>query len=361
MRAACVVVVLTLSLSTVAAFGTPVSAQAEIALEAVAKRDQLIADQETLLNAYRCVFNVDTHAVPGGCSSGQPTQGPTQPGVFVGTPTQQDIDLRDNLIAEQEALLNVYRCQHSIDTELVPTGCPDSQTTQLGSASTYTAIAVGRWLLCAINTEGAITCWGFTASGITDAPEGTYTAIAIGSGHNAHSCAINTDGTITCWGENHFGQADPPEGTYTAISAGDWHSCAISTDHTATCWGENGLGQADAPEGTYTAISAGGGHSCAISTDGTISCWGTNNSGEADPPEGTYTAISAGYYHSCAIRADQTIACWGNNDFGQIDAPEGTYTTTAAGYSHSCAIRTDQTIACWDWTSNTPTGVSWTA
>ena len=132
MRATCVVVVLTLFLSAVVVAGGPVSAQTAVPAEDIAVRDQLIAEQETLLNAYRCVFNVDTRVVPGGCASGQPAQGPTQPGVFVGTPTQQDIDVRDTLIANQEALLNVYRCQHGIDTELVPSGCPDSQTTQLG-------------------------------------------------------------------------------------------------------------------------------------------------------------------------------------------------------------------------------------
>ncbi len=87
----------------------------------VALRDQLIANQENLLNTYRCRFNVDVGAVPGGC----PNPDQVTPGVAPQNPTQQDIDVRDGLIANQEALLNVYRCRFDVDTEIVPGGCVD--------------------------------------------------------------------------------------------------------------------------------------------------------------------------------------------------------------------------------------------
>ncbi len=100
----------------------------------VAERDTLIAAQENLLNTYRCMFGVDTAAVRGGC----PDPDRIQPGTAPQNPSQQDIDARDTLIAAQEALLNVYRCQHNIDTQLVPGGCPRtgfSQTAQEGRLS----------------------------------------------------------------------------------------------------------------------------------------------------------------------------------------------------------------------------------
>ena len=50
----------------------PSSATAQNWRDEVAKRDQLIAAQENLLNAYRCRFQVDIGAVKGGCSGGQP-------------------------------------------------------------------------------------------------------------------------------------------------------------------------------------------------------------------------------------------------------------------------------------------------
>ena len=88
-------------------------------VEDVTQRDQLIANQENLLNTYRCLFGVDVDVVPGQC----PNPDPVSPGVAPDSPTQQDIDVRDDLIANQEALLNVYRCRFDVDTEIVPGGC----------------------------------------------------------------------------------------------------------------------------------------------------------------------------------------------------------------------------------------------
>lgn len=95
-------------------------------IEDVAVRDNLIAAQETLLNVYRCQFGLDIEVVPGGCTSGYPTLGFSQPAEFRGIPTPEDIAVRDQLIAVQEALLNTYRCRFDfeIDTQITPGGCP---------------------------------------------------------------------------------------------------------------------------------------------------------------------------------------------------------------------------------------------
>ncbi|MCY3637400.1 MAG: transglycosylase family protein [bacterium] len=64
----------------------------------VADRDALIAAQEALLNDYRCLFNVDTQLVPGGCAgSAQPTPTPDT------TPeeTTSDSELPDGTTEEQ--------------------------------------------------------------------------------------------------------------------------------------------------------------------------------------------------------------------------------------------------------------------
>ncbi len=360
-------------------------------------RDELIAQQEALLNTYRCRFGIDITAVPGGCSSGQPTRPAAPPGNFEGTPTNQDITARDQLIADQENLLNAYRCQHNIDTHIVTGGCPEvphtpssknpdiSQTvsTQPGSVQ-YTAIAAGGSRICAIRTDGTIDCWG--GQYYSNAPTGQYTAIAAtdvlsGIRHDRF-CAVRTDGTINCWSPGDPGGPGGPgyfyshteyqqldqyrrsimrpqphssAGPYTAIAI-DNHLCAIRTDQTIDCWGHIAHGQADAPAGQYTAIATGEGHSCAIRIDGTIACWGSRNvfwpDGDLiiDPPEGQYTAISASNYRTCAIRTDQTINCWGWLPAGgdwNYDPPAGQYTAIATGHEHSCAIRTDGTINCW--------------
>ncbi len=92
------------------------SAQTQGDIEA---RDRLVANQENLLNTYRCLFGVDTKAVLGGCP--KPTV--VTPGPAPANPTQNDLDVRDRLIQSQETLLNVYRCMFDIDTQIVPGGC----------------------------------------------------------------------------------------------------------------------------------------------------------------------------------------------------------------------------------------------
>ncbi len=107
-------------LASVLALAGPVGAQT---LADVGVRDRLIAEQEALLDVYRCRFAVDVGEVGGGCAGGVPAAPAAGPGSFAGVPSAQDVTVRDELIAAQEALLNVYRCGFDIDTELVPGGC----------------------------------------------------------------------------------------------------------------------------------------------------------------------------------------------------------------------------------------------
>ncbi|WP_419918273.1 hypothetical protein [Candidatus Poriferisocius sp.] len=118
-----VVVVVVFGLAPVAAGGGGVT------VGDVRLRDRLVADQEALLNVYRCMFDIDTHIVDGGCSDGHPTQPPPPPVLFTGTPTPQEITTRDLLIRNQENLLNVYRCKYNIDTHLTPNNCNPTTTT----------------------------------------------------------------------------------------------------------------------------------------------------------------------------------------------------------------------------------------
>ena len=110
-------------LGSVLVVGSGVSAQSVADVEV---RDRLIADQENLLNTYRCLFGVDLGAVPGGC----PNPDVVSPAAAPQNPTQHDLDVRDGLIQRQEALLNVYRCRFDVDTEIVPGGCPETGVSQ---------------------------------------------------------------------------------------------------------------------------------------------------------------------------------------------------------------------------------------
>lgn len=105
--------VLTVALISVM-LATAATAQTTADIEA---RDTLIFEQEALLNTYRCMFDIDTELVPGGCSNGKPARPANTPAPFAGTPTDEDITTRDNLIRSQEDLLNFYRCLFNASSE----------------------------------------------------------------------------------------------------------------------------------------------------------------------------------------------------------------------------------------------------
>ena len=117
------------------------SSQSQLAsshsLHDVAERDKLIIEQAALLNAYRCLFGFDAELVPGGCSGGEPAEAPVPLPAPEGVPTEFDVEVRDRLVAVQEALLNAYRCLFGVDVEVVSGGCPNEAG--LGSSATDTA------------------------------------------------------------------------------------------------------------------------------------------------------------------------------------------------------------------------------
>lgn len=122
-----VVVVLLVGIATPAS--SVATAQDRTILEEVNFRNKLVAAQETLLNTYRCLFDIDVGVVPGGCVDGQPARGPIPSDGFEGVPTAAEIERRDRLVVQQELLLNTYRCLFNVDTEIVPDGCRGEQET----------------------------------------------------------------------------------------------------------------------------------------------------------------------------------------------------------------------------------------
>ena len=228
------------------------------------------------------------------------------------------------------------------------------------AAPGYIAVSAGWRYTCAIRTNKTIACWGDNNSGVTDAPEGRFTAV---SAHGSNSCAIReSDGAIECWGyDYYYGETAAPTGSYSTVSVGSRHYCAIRESGEIACWGDDEFGQTDAPAGNYIAVSAGNAHTCAIRESGEIACWGISEgglySGQTAAPEGSYSAVSAGRWHTCAIRTSGAIECWGWNDWGQTDAPADNYTVVSAGFGNTCAIRASGELACWGWTkhgSDTP-------
>ena len=138
-----------------------------------------------------------------------------------------------------------------------------------------------------VNT-GELECWGGQA-GVWTIVSGRSAAVAVGA---YHTCAIDENGAISCWGEPPStsyhsygaGQTDAPKGGFAAIDAGGNHTCAIRESGAIECWGQNLHEQTDAPAGSFIAVSAGELHTCAIRESGAIECWGWNYGGQADVP-----------------------------------------------------------------------------
>ena len=71
-------------------------------------------------------------------------------------------------------------------------------------------MSAGQYHNCALDSSGAIECWGYDAlDQVSHTPTGTgYTAVSAGMFHN---CAINSSGSIECWGDDTYGEvSDAP-------------------------------------------------------------------------------------------------------------------------------------------------------
>ena len=344
------------------------------AVEDVAQRDQLIADQENLLNAWRCSLGVDVHVVIGGC----PNPDTVVPGAAPQDPTADDIEVRDRLIADQEALLKAYRCLFRDDHPIhIPGYCIAPLTTisagdahvcglrfdrtaecwghdDFGQATPpggrFTSVSARGDVSCGVLDSGSIKCWGNPGSGQLEAPEGVFTAVSVGSDHG---CGIVESGALKCWGSGTLGVA-VPAGRFTSVSAGSSGlSCGLRANGTVECWGD-GYRQGTGPDTKFTAVEAigGSGTACGIADDGAVQCWTEGYRAapmQENVPEGVFSAITADWHHACGLRASGNVECWLVYTWPreQAQSPEGEYTAIAAGSGFACGLRNNGTVDCW--------------
>ena len=257
-------------------------------------------------------------------------------------------------------------------------------------ASTAKLIVAGAAHTCAVESQGeAVRCWGRGADGRlglgavnnvgdTELPTAALTVAGLGlsrqlAAGGAHTCAIDSGGAVRCWGRNDHGQLglgntvpigdDESPGTAvplampaTQVVTGDAHTCALLSDQTVRCWGAGADGRlgygstADVGDdgslavqgavdvgGAVRQLAAGAVHTCALLTTGAVRCWGAaargqlgyanvQAIGDGEPPRaagdvplpGSAIAITAGGDHTCALLADATVRCWGANESGQL-------------------------------------------
>lgn len=234
-RLAGVLLVAALFVGAVAPASSVASAQPSAILEEITVRDKLVAAQESLLNTYRCLYDIDTHAVAGGCVHGNPAGGPVAPGEFQGAPTAEEVVVRDKLIAAQESLLNTYRCRFDVDIQLVPGGCVGGKPTVIPEveeepASKPDSCAGVRLASTDIGvTEDTITVLVMADVGSPLAPglfQGSIDAV------NAWAAKLNSEGGLACRRIEvlkHDSQINPTETTNGFLAACEYALSLVGT------------------------------------------------------------------------------------------------------------------------------------
>ncbi|MCB9738757.1 MAG: hypothetical protein H6747_05780 [Deltaproteobacteria bacterium] len=224
---------------------------------------------------------------------------------------------------------------------------------------------------CGFDTSGKTWCWGYnsngqiglgTSSGLYFVPEFVLKAPNTASidVHHSRNCAVDTEGAVRCWGRNTYsalGQAgssnvveptlvaDMP-GKVAQVAVGEYATCVRLVDGKVACWGNNSaatLGQGS--ESNVTEIkpqlvaglvdtvdlTCGHAHCCAVDKAGDLKCWGYNGYGQlgdgskknAGSPVAVYdiskvAQVDAAMHTTCAVLQDHTLRCWGQNSNGQM-------------------------------------------
>jgi alpha-tubulin suppressor-like RCC1 family protein len=284
----------------------------------------------------------------------------------------------------------------------------------VASGTKATAVVVGARHACALTAAGTVFCWGDNSDGqlgdgTTDQRNAPVAVtglanpvVAIAAG-DQHTCALDSTGAVMCWGSNGSdalgdgssaamrSKPGPVPGLtgVTAIGAGGSSTCALTASG-AECWGANGFGQlgdgtsmnrsmpvatmglvGGAFAGAYS-LAPSADHTCIIASNGSVECAGddTNgalgNGGNVSVPSfvssgvtNSATAVASGIAVSCALTSDGSVQCWGfggdgelgNGDIGTSEMPVPVsnltaVTSIAVGFHHACAVAAGA-VSCW--------------
>lgn len=193
---------------------------------------------------------------------------------------------------------------------------------------------------CGVSEQPDIHCWGSWPSGFDappvltgscadtfwiafiERPCATPTRVPSSEGfvhvtNNSNAfCAIDRNGRVSCWGFSAVGELGNGK---VGASA---YAFSPDTVHTSA---------------RFTWLTAGGGFICGLAIDGQAYCWGTNFNGSLGigdrnvggsarpvPVSGghTFTSISAGPAVTCAVDIQDQVWCWGFAWRGQLGRPD---------------------------------------
>lgn len=237
-------------------------------------------------------------------------------------------------------------------------------------------VAVNGWEACAIDTGGALTCWGDVNAAPNGCQDNKFTApaqvltnvkhVVMGShGCDRAKCALKTDGSVWCWGslsgsspllgDGKIGEVKTPTQVAlpmlaTELAINDNDVCAIMEDGTARCWGTpaaeignvtttttfncfpmawNAMPEMDCKNalGNITSLSIGNNVTCAVSA-GKVYCMGLNSYGQLGVKGGPSpsvanpvlpapaVAVRVGTGAQCALLQTGDVYCWGLSQYG---------------------------------------------
>jgi len=252
----------------------------------------------------------------------------------------------------------------------------------------FTSVAVGYTTACGVTDDHRLVCWGsrnLVTSGVPDTCNaGSYTcgtaAAQVGTGTtwvqvvvgDEHACALDTGGAVYCWGNGAKGQlGSTPLGScpgglfgaavpcrtvptrvsgtavYASLAGSTTFNCGITSTTALLCWGTLGTTTLAAPLAytnlsAWTAVAVGAygiqGASptavCGVRTGGTLWCFGPSQVGGGNVHQvnvaATLVGVTVGGWHVCGWDTAGAAWCFGDNSYGALGMGDLTPAYSAA-------------------------------
>lgn len=176
--------------------------------------------------------------------------------------------------------------------------------------------------------------------------------ISLSVGGN-HACAVDTRGAVWCWGDNSFGQCgNSIGGTATArvvtmperavqVSCGANHTCAVLGNGHVRCWGSNSFGKLGiTPQGSgFLSPTDLANIQLPTATPTEVRCGVCPGSPALD----RVVQVSAGEDVTCARMDTGRVRCWGRNPKSGPDTPTAPSRILGCGNDHRFCVNTVET------------------
>ena len=250
------------------------------------------------------------------------------------------------------------------------------------SAKPLIDIAAAYDLACALDVDGAATCWRPVEPApaapfpISGAPP--FVHIAAETYGSNRACGLTAAGAVWCWSiwaTDPVAELTSGTSTFASIWGGNGPICVLDAAGDVSCLSHVVSGFSPVATGySFTQVATGYGHGCGLTAAGSALCWGWENS-HGQLGDGTrlshltpaavsgglsFTSITAGYDHTCATTAAGSAYCWGNGYDGEMGDGTGpfsftpravsgnpSFTVLRAGGDLTCGLGTGGAPLCW--------------